>query len=100
MSLFQAREWWSYVPDQDPEMNPELPQAFSMTLGAFPGVTGGQSDVLLTASLSGMIRIFSPFIDEDQQNDGNRNWSPTNLLLELQLPDPILQIETGKLTSS
>lgn len=100
MSLFQAREWWSFTPDQDQNQDPDSPQATSIVLDSFATVTGGQSDVLVTGSLSGVLRLLSPFVDEDQTTDGTRTWSAANLLLESQLAGPILQVATGNLSSS
>jgi hypothetical protein len=59
-------------------------------------VTGKDSDLILTGSLSGNIRIFNPF---PVQTEGAEQTSgPENLILETNLGKPILQIQTGKLS--
>lgn len=96
MSIFQAREWWSFTPD--PEVDEGKSTSVSIAIRAFPGATRNQSDVIVTGSLSGTVRFFSPFSCDDS-GDRDVTFSPANLLLEMQLPEPILKIDIGRLAS-
>lgn len=51
MSLFQAREWWSYASEHLDTDNFSL--GINIALGAFPKELGSQADVILMGSLSG-----------------------------------------------
>ena len=62
-----------------------------------------QADVIVAGSLGGLLRIYSPYRpepDEDQVGGANHVSSAGNLLLEVQLEDPIFQIAVGRLSSS
>ena len=71
-----------------------IPDSFK--LAKFKKLTGKDSDLILTGSLSGNIRIYNPY---PVQNEGSDQTSgPENLILETNLGKPILHIETGRLS--
>ena len=62
-----------------------------------------QADVIVAGSLGGLLRIYSPYRpepDEDHIGAGKHVSSAGNLLLEVQFEDPIIQIAVGRLSSS
>ena len=126
MSLFQAREWWSYANDDHeadgggsdapsmPSLNPNgnnstkeednILSSISVQVAGFPKGLAGTlgSDVVVLGTLGGLLKILDVVRAEDggSSSAADRTWSASNLLLETQLDEPILQIAVGKLTSS
>jgi hypothetical protein len=91
MSLFKTREWWS--------LDLSSPEVFSpdcFRLAKFKKLTGRDTDLVLTGSLSGNIRIFNPYPVPNETSD--QSSGPENLILETNLGKPILQISTGRLS--
>ena len=91
MSLFKTREWWS-VDSSHPEIF--SPDAFKVA--RFKKLTGRESDLILTGSLSGNIRIFNPYPVYTEGSE--QTFGPENLILETNLGKPILHISTGRLS--
>jgi Bardet-Biedl syndrome 9 protein len=85
MSLFKLTEWWSFHQGGGLE---EFDQG-SMCIGNVDNSTRGKSKIL-TGSFSGMIRIFQPT---------HGQFSPSHMLLEHQLQEPILQLAIGRFCS-
>jgi Bardet-Biedl syndrome 9 protein len=76
MSLFETREWWSTSVGQSEEFA-------DRSLALYP------PDLIVTGSMSGVLRVFRPQRQEFRIED---------LMLETQL-EPIYQIETGIFSS-
>jgi hypothetical protein len=89
MSLFKTREWWSLDLNSQEIFSPEC-----FRLAKFKKITGKETDLVITGSLSGNIRIYNPFpVQNDNQISGAEN-----LILETNLGKPILNISTGRLS--
>uniref|UniRef100_A0A4X2JV89 Bardet-Biedl syndrome 9 n=1 Tax=Vombatus ursinus TaxID=29139 RepID=A0A4X2JV89_VOMUR len=88
MSLFKARDWWSAVLGEKEEFD----QGCLCVADVDNSCTG--EDKIVVGSYTGYLRIFSPHPvkvgDRAQAED---------LLLEVHLRDPILQVEVGKFVS-
>ncbi|NWH82638.1 PTHB1 protein, partial [Piaya cayana] len=88
MSLFKARDWWSTVLGEKEEFDQG-----SLCVADVDNSGSGQ-DKIIVGSYMGYLRIFNPHPvkpgDEVQ---------PEDLLLEVQLREPILQVEVGKFVS-
>ena len=104
MSLFKTKEWWSYDSGAGPE---ELYSSNSLAIHPFKQLTGTNSNLIITGSLTGIVRIFNPALRSNVQSDENnknniksqRNTSSSvDLLLEANLKSPILEIEVGQLS--
>lgn len=89
MSLFKARDFWSTVCDSCEEFD---------QLSLKKSRLGSDDDYIITGSHSGVLRIFKP--SSEVLDDGRVTaCKATDLLIEKILPQPILQIADGKLTS-
>jgi hypothetical protein len=89
MSLFKARDLWcAHCGDNE---------TFDQTC-IFTANLGSRYDKIIVGSHSGYLRVFEPSIEllEDGKVNG---YKPTDLLIEMHLPHPILQINVGKLVS-
>ncbi|XP_064025951.1 protein PTHB1 isoform X4 [Pogoniulus pusillus] len=88
MSLFKARDWWSTVLGEKEEFDQ------GCLCVADVDNSGSGQDKIIVGSYMGYLRIFNPHPvkpgDEAQIED---------LLLEVQLKEPILQVEVGKFVS-
>ncbi|XP_066440592.1 protein PTHB1 isoform X2 [Eleutherodactylus coqui] len=88
MSLFKARDWWSATLGENEEFDQGC-----LSVADVDNRGSGQ-DKVIVGSYSGFLRIFSPH--PSKAGDGAQ---PEDLLLEVQLRDPILQVEVGKFVS-
>ncbi|NXN17985.1 PTHB1 protein, partial [Indicator maculatus] len=88
MSLFKARDWWSTILGE----NEEFDQGCLCV--ADVDNSGSGQDKIIVGSYMGYLRIFSPH--PVKPGDGAQ---PEDLLLEVQLKEPILQVEVGKFVS-
>ncbi|XP_047931586.2 protein PTHB1 isoform X12 [Anser cygnoides] len=86
MSLFKARDWWSTTLGEKEE--------FDQGCLCVADVDNSGQDKIIVGSYMGYLRIFHPHPvkpgDDVQAED---------LLLEVQLQEPILQVEVGKFVS-
>lgn len=88
MSLFKARDWWSTVLGEKEEFDQGC-----LCLADVDNSGNGQ-DKIIVGSFMGYLRIFNPH--PVKTGDGAQ---AEDLLLEVQLRDPILQVEVGKFVS-
>ncbi|XP_059253498.1 protein PTHB1 [Mustela nigripes] len=88
MSLFKARNWWSTVLGEKEEFDQGC-----LCLGDVDNTGNGQ-DKIIVGSFMGYLRIFNPH--PVKTGDGAQ---AEDLLLEVHLRDPILQVEVGKFVS-
>lgn len=88
MSLFKLREIWSTQCGKN-----EYFHGGCLITG---DILNQGFDCLIVGSQSGVLRIFQP--EPDSESDAI-SYKPTDLLVETQLPNPILQIAIGKLIS-
>lgn len=88
MSLFKARDWWSATLGENEEFDQGC-----LSVADVDNSGSGQ-DKIIVGSYSGFLRIFSPH--PMKAADGIQ---AEDLLLEVQLCDPVLQIEVGKFVS-
>ena len=106
MSLFKTKEWWSYDSGAGPE---ELYSSNSLAIHPFKHLTGTNSNLIVTGSLTGIVRIFNPALSnkvKSEDSDKGKNElqgnpsssSSVDLLLEANLKSPILEIEVGQLS--
>ena len=106
MSLFKTKEWWSYDSGAGPE---ELYSSNSLAIHPFKHLTGTNSNLIITGSLTGIVRIFNPALSNKVKNEGkdetknelqgnSSSSSSVDLLLEANLKSPILEIEVGQLS--
>uniref|UniRef100_A0A8C5M9H8 Bardet-Biedl syndrome 9 n=1 Tax=Leptobrachium leishanense TaxID=445787 RepID=A0A8C5M9H8_9ANUR len=88
MSLFKARDWWSTTLGE----NEEFDQGCLCVADVDNSGTG--HDKIIVGSYSGFLRIVSPH--PPKASEGGQ---VEDLLLEVQLRDPVLQVEVGKFVS-
>lgn len=89
MSLFKARTWWStQCPDYEQNYDACLLHCCRF------GLENGEKDCIVVGSHAGYLNIFQPIHTEDSVNTENA-FKPTDLVLEVKLPSPILQITSG-----
>ncbi|XP_058152772.1 protein PTHB1 isoform X1 [Dasypus novemcinctus] len=88
MSLFKARDWWSTVLGKKEEFDQGC-----LCLADVDNSGNGQ-DKIVVGSFMGYLRIFNPH--PVKTGDGVQ---AEDLLLEVHLRDPILQVEVGKFVS-
>ncbi|XP_049980871.1 protein PTHB1 isoform X1 [Alexandromys fortis] len=88
MSLFKARDWWSTVLGENEEFDQGC-----LCLADVDNSGNGQ-DKIIVGSFTGYLRIFSPH--SVKAGDGPQ---ADDLLLEVHLRDPVLQVEVGKFVS-
>ncbi|KAF6301482.1 Bardet-Biedl syndrome 9 [Rhinolophus ferrumequinum] len=88
MSLFKARDWWSTVLGEKEEFDQGC-----LCLADVDN-TGSGRDKIIVGSFMGYLRIFNPH--PVKTGDGAQ---AEDLLLEMHLRDPILQVEVGKFVS-
>ena len=90
MSLFKTRELWS-------TSNPPNETFGTRSLALFPSenLTDSKfkSDLILTASLEGTLRLFNVILNFDENKEENN--LAKFLLLETSLKVPILQLAVG-----
>ncbi|XP_025956556.2 protein PTHB1 isoform X2 [Dromaius novaehollandiae] len=86
MSLFKARDWWSTVLGEKEE--------FDQGCLCVADVDNSGQDKIIVGSYMGYLRIFNPH--PVKPGDGVQ---AEDLLLEVQLREPILQVEVGKFVS-
>ncbi|XP_072268329.1 protein PTHB1 isoform X2 [Pyxicephalus adspersus] len=88
MSLFKARDWWSASLGENEEFDQGC-----LSVADVDNSGSGQ-DKIIVGSYSGYLRIFSPH--PLKAGDANQ---AEDLLFEVQLRDPVLQVEVGKFVS-
>ncbi|NXF50633.1 PTHB1 protein, partial [Oceanites oceanicus] len=88
MSLFKARDWWSTILGEKEEFDQ------GCLCVADVDNSGSGQDKIIVGSYMGYLRIFNPYAVKP--GDGVQ---PEDLLLEVQLREPILQVEVGKFVS-
>ncbi|PNJ46934.1 protein PTHB1 isoform X3 [Pongo pygmaeus] len=88
MSLFKARDWWSTILGDKEEFDQGC-----LCLANVDNSGNGQ-DKVIVGSFMGYLRIFSPH--PAKTGDGAQ---AEDLLLEVDLRDPVLQVEVGKFVS-
>ncbi|XP_031201486.1 protein PTHB1 isoform X1 [Mastomys coucha] len=88
MSLFKARDWWSTVLGEKEEFDQGC-----LCLADVDNSGNGQ-DKIIVGSFMGYLRIFNP---HSVKTGGGPQ--AEDLLLEVHLRDPVLQVEVGKFVS-
>ncbi|XP_062843657.1 protein PTHB1 [Trichomycterus rosablanca] len=88
MSLFKARDWWSAVLGEGEEFDQGC-----LCVGDVDN-SGSGYDKVVVGSYMGMLRIFAPHATRSGELSGL-----DAQLLEVQLKDPIIQVELGKFVS-
>ncbi|XP_076837968.1 protein PTHB1 isoform X2 [Brachyhypopomus gauderio] len=88
MSLFKARDWWSAVLGEGEEFDQGC-----LCVGDVDN-SGSGYDKVVVGSYMGMLRVFAPHAR--QPGEGPAAGAQ---LLEVQMRDPIIQVEVGKFVS-
>uniref|UniRef100_A0A8C6I1C3 Bardet-Biedl syndrome 9 n=1 Tax=Mus spicilegus TaxID=10103 RepID=A0A8C6I1C3_MUSSI len=88
MSLFKARDWWSTVLGEKEEFDQGC-----LCLADVDN-SGNGHDKIIVGSFMGYLRIFSP-----HSVKAGGGPQAEDLLLEVHLRDPVLQVEVGKFVS-
>uniref|UniRef100_A0A4W3JUL3 Bardet-Biedl syndrome 9 n=1 Tax=Callorhinchus milii TaxID=7868 RepID=A0A4W3JUL3_CALMI len=88
MSLFKARDWWSTTLGEHEEFD------LGCLCVADVDNSGSGNDKIIIGSYKGILRVYSP-----QPSKPGATAQPEELILEIQLQDPILQVEVGKFVS-
>ncbi|KAI6661553.1 Protein PTHB1-like isoform X1 [Oopsacas minuta] len=95
MSLFKVNTFWNTSPVWQQQENFDF-NAFCVN--SYSTNTSSKiGSILITGSYQGVLRVYSPSYDKDrvyENTDGLDRGQ--DLLLEMLLPHPILQIETGR----
>lgn len=89
MSLFKIRTFWSTHCEDE-----EFFDQNSLLVTRL----NSDSDFIITGSHIGILRIFKPSCDSNDNNN-LEDYKATDLLLECILKEPILQIGSGRLVS-
>lgn len=89
MSLFKARDFWTTTCDTIEQFDQN---------SLIKTKLGSDDDYIITSSHSGVLRIFKPS-SEVQDDDKVTGFKAKDLLIEKNLSHPILQIADGKLIS-
>ncbi|KAJ7390596.1 Protein PTHB1 [Desmophyllum pertusum] len=84
MSLFKARDWWATYAGSDEEFD------LGCLCVANIDNNGLQLDKIIVGSFHGVLRIYCP---------KPPHFKPDDLMLEVQLQQPILQVEAGRFVS-
>ncbi|MBN3325905.1 PTHB1 protein, partial [Atractosteus spatula] len=88
MSLFKAREWWSTTLGDGDEFDQGC-----LCVGDVDN-SGSGHDKIVVGSYMGLLRVFSP-----HPSQPGETLQPEEQLLEVQLRDPVIQVEVGKFVS-
>ncbi|XP_054754048.2 protein PTHB1-like isoform X1 [Lytechinus pictus] len=88
MSLFKARDWWTTTVGSG-----EVFDQGSLAVAKIDG-NSASHDKIVVGSLNGVLRIYQP-----QPSKGD-NLKAEDVVLEAQLQQPILQVETGRFVSA
>ncbi|PSN52233.1 Protein PTHB1 [Blattella germanica] len=89
MSLFKVRDLWTAQCGED--------ESFDQSCIIISNL-GGRCDKIIVGSHSGYLRLYEPSLE--RLEDGKMvGYKATDLLIEMLLPHPILQIGVGKLVS-
>uniref|UniRef100_A0A6Q2Y139 Bardet-Biedl syndrome 9 n=1 Tax=Esox lucius TaxID=8010 RepID=A0A6Q2Y139_ESOLU len=88
MSLFKARDWWASVLGEGEEFDQGC-----LCVGDLDN-SGSGYDKIVVGSYMGMLRVFSP-----QPVKPGEPSPADSQLLEVQLRDPVIQVEVGKFVS-
>ena len=86
MSLFKVSTFWSSTPISQEEEN--------FDFNAFCTIKSSSSSILVTGSYQGLLRVYSPTYVKESERDGTdiEDNKGRDLLLEMLLPHPILQV--------
>ncbi|ROL43071.1 Protein PTHB1 [Anabarilius grahami] len=88
MSLFKARDWWALTLGEGEEFDQGC-----LCVGDVDN-SGSGYDKIVVGSFMGMLRIFSPHpAKPDELTEADAQ------LLEVQFPEPVIQVELGKFVS-
>lgn len=94
MSLFKVCTWWSaQCPDFDTNYDSQLLHCCRF------GVEDNEKDYVIAASHSGFVSVFQPnasMLDDGEEEEPTSGFRPTDQLLEIKLPNPIVQLSSGK----
>lgn len=89
MSLFKVRDLWSARCGQN--------ETFERTSLLVADLWGQGSEYLTVGSHEGVLRIFNPFADS--QVAPERGFSPIDVVIEIDLGQPILELAAGRFIS-
>lgn len=96
MSLFKVCTWWSaQCADFEANYDSQLLHCCRF------GVEDNEKDYVIVASHSGFLSVFQPnalMTDgiETEDEEPSSGFRPTDQLLEIKLPSPIIQLTSGK----
>lgn len=90
MSLFRVCTWWS-VQSSDLEANYDSQLLHCCRFG----INEQEKDYVIVASHSGYLSVFQPNSIQNEANIAAPGYKPTDQLLEIQLPHPIIQLSSG-----
>lgn len=88
MSLFKVRDCWSTVCGRG--------ETFGCDALAVDDLFGAGEDSIILGSLDGVLRVYGVH----SAPPSNLQYSPSDLLIEMQMDSPVLQVCTGKLIRS
>ncbi|CAG2059618.1 unnamed protein product [Timema podura] len=89
MSLFKVRDLWSTQCGVDETFDPSCLCLVNI---------GGHSNKIIVGSHNGFLRVFQPSLD-NTVSGALSGYKAADLLIEMHLQDPILQVAAGKLVS-
>lgn len=92
MSLFKTRDLWSTSLDND---------LFDLGCLKVANIGANKKNYcsVITGSYNGFLRIYNPSFSTENSNVSNTqqaNFRAHDLVCELALPGPVIQVETGK----
>ena len=89
MSLFKTKDLWSASCDND------LFDLGCLRVGNI-GVNRKSFNSIVTGSYNGILRIYNPSEAKDSDTTTGGGFKVHDMVLEMALPEPILQIEIGR----
>jgi Bardet-Biedl syndrome 9 protein len=89
MSLFKTREWWTTTVGEN--------EMFDLGCLCVADLNYAESDKLIVGSFHGRLAIYEP--SPSKGEDNGRSCKANDMICEVQLSDPILQVEAGRFVS-
>lgn len=84
MSLFSTLDFWSTQCGEN--------EKFGFDSMVVADLEESGNDYIITGSFNGLLRVY-----QGNNKDADRSFKPSNLMIEMQLSNPIIQVFVGKL---
>ncbi|KAK0073016.1 hypothetical protein PV326_013866, partial [Microctonus aethiopoides] len=92
MSLFRTKEWWRTECGHGETFD-------GQSLLVIPLFGDDKKDIIIISSHSGYLRIYSPSSQWNDEINNSTGYKITDLIIETQIADCIIDIKSGKFMS-